>query len=307
MVPEGEHPVIDRPILVGGCRLSSRIVFPPMATRSAEGGLPGPGTVDHYVRIAQNPLVSLIITEHSFVAESGKTDPHQLSFASDAVVEAQRAMAAAIHAARPGCKVFAQLNHAGCRSTTDGLSVEEIHTLERAFARSAARVRGCGYDGVEIHSAHGYLLDQFYSPLTNHRRDRYGSATLDDRLRFLLETIALVRTSVGPAFPLAVRLGGCDYQDGGSTLDDAVEASLQLEHAGVDLIDLSGGLCGYTRPGHTEAGYFGDLSRAVKERVHVPVLVTGGVHTRSQAEALLAEGKADLVGMGRALYGGISG
>lgn len=154
---------------------------------------------------------------------------------------------------------------------------------------------------MEIHSAHGYLLNQFYSPLTNDRRDVYGAGSLENRTRFLVETVAAVRRAVGPDFPVAVRLGGCDYMDGGSTVDDAARTSVLLEQAGVDLIDLSGGLCIYMRPGHREAGWFSDMSRAVKEKVKTPVILTGGVRTPDEAETLLEEGAADFIGVGRAM------
>ena len=101
---------------------------------------------------------------------------------------------------------------------------------------------------------------------------------------------------------MAIRLGGCDYTEGGSTIEDAVYAAKVFEEAGVDLIDVSGGMCRYPVPGRTEPGYFRDLSEAVKRAVALPVLLTGGVKTRGDAEKLLQEGAADLIGVGRALF-----
>ena len=143
------------------------------------------------------------------------------------------------------------------------LSIDEIKELERDFAAAARRVKEAGYDGVEIHSAHGYLLNQFYSPLTNFRDDDYGPQSLENRLRFLTEITAAVRQVVGNDFPIAVRLGGSDYQDGGSTIDDAAGAAQILEASGIDLLDLSGGLGMFMRPGHREPGWF---FRHVKSR-----------------------------------------
>lgn len=177
----------------------------------------------------------------------------------------------------------------------------EIKALEGKFAAAARRVKEAGYDGVEIHSAHGYLLNQFYSPLTNDRDDEYGPQSLENRLRFLTETIAAVHQAVGEDFPIAVRLGGSDYRPGGSTLADAAGAAQILERAGIDLLDLSGGLGMFMRPGHREAGWFSDMSRAVKERVSLPVILTGGVQTPAEAETLLNQGAADLIGVGRAM------
>ena len=180
------------------------------------------------------------------------------------------------------------------------LAVEEIREIEEQFAAAALRAVRAGYDGVEIHCAHSYLLNQFYSPMTNKRTDEYGGS-LENRLRITLETVALVRQAIGDEIPLAVRLGGADYLPGGSTEEDARDAGMLLEAAGVDLLDLSGGMCFYARPGHLEAGYFASMSEKVKASVSIPVLLTGGVHTIDAAEALLQNGKADLIGVGRAL------
>ena len=157
-------------------------------------------------------------------------------------------------------------------------------------------------DDVELHSAHGYLLNQFFSPLANRRTDGYGPQTVENRVRFHREVILAVRQAVGEDFPIALRLGGCDYEAGGSTVEDCVEACRLLEHSGVDLLHLTGGMNGFVRPGHGEPGYFRDLSVPVKGAVHIPVLLTGGVTTPAQAEALLEEGCADLIGVGRAIF-----
>ena len=154
---------------------------------------------------------------------------------------------------------------------------------------------------MELHAAHGYLLNQFYSPLTNRRTDVYGGQTLDSRIRFLLETLKAVRGAVGEEYPIAVRLGGCDYKEGGSSIADSVSACIALEKAGADLLDISGGLFGYMVSDSREPGYFRDMTAQIKQAVQIPVLLTGGVTTPEQAEKLLAEKAADLIGVGRAL------
>ena len=125
---------------------------------------------------------------------------------------------------------------------------------------------------------------------------------MENRIRFHREVIQTVRQAVGEDFPIALRLGGCDYEAGGSTVEDCVEACKLLEHSGVDLLHLTGGMNGFLRPGHGEPGYFQDLSVPVKQAVHLPVLLTGGVITPAQAEALLEKGCADLIGVGRAIF-----
>ena len=182
------------------------------------------------------------------------------------------------------------------------MTLQQIRQVTEWFALAALRAKQAGFDGVELHSAHGYLLNQFFSPLANQRTDAYGPQSVENRIRFHREVIRAVRQTVGDDFPIALRLGGCDYEAGGSTAEDCVEACRLLEHSGIDLLHLTGGMNGFIRPGHGEPGYFQDLSVPVKQAVHIPVLLTGGVTTPAQAEALLEEGCADLIGVGRAIF-----
>lgn len=235
-----------------------------------------------------------------------------------------RRLADAIH--NNGVKAVAQISHAGGAANPQdtgmepvsasavqsprakagaplprAMTVGEIQAVVEAFSQAACRAQEAGFDGVELHAAHGYLLNQFYSPLTNHRTDAYTGATLAGRLRFLLEAVEAVRAAVGQELLLAVRLGAGDDMPGGTTVEDSVRACQLLEQAGVDLLDISGGFCGPYRGGSKEQGYFSDWSQAVKEAVSVPVLVTGGITQPEAARRLLEAGKADLVGVGRAL------
>lgn len=313
--------MIEQTIQVGNLQLRGRIVMPPMATEQADGGLVTPSMGAYYAARAKNPEIGLIITEHSYIEMRGKASRGQVSIAEDEAIEGLSTITKAIHAAAEGIKVFAQINHAGGYTSRDitgtepvsasagilkqeparALTKDEILQIEELFAQAARRAQLAGYDGVEIHSAHSYLLNQFYSPLTNHRTDEYGSQTMENRLRMHLETIQKVREKVGENFPIAVRLGGCDYTPGGSTIEDSVEASLLLQKAGVDLLDLSGGMCRYILEGVSEPGWFGQMTRQIKQQVNVPVLLTGGIKTRAEAETLLEQGAADLIGIGRAL------
>ena len=310
--------LLKQPLTVNGLMLSNRLVMPPMHASKSTDNTVSPELCGYYRQRAAGGAVGLVITEFTYICEQGKAGPTQLSMASDDVIPQQKALVDAIHGA--GSKAFAQINHAGSRtkaewtgqptvapSEMDGareLTVPEILEIENQFVAAALRAKAAGFDGVELHSAHGYLLNQFYSPLTNHRTDAYGGS-LENRLRIHLETLQKVRAAVGPDYPLAVRLGGCDYQPGGSTVEDSVAAAVLLQQAGADLMDLSGGMCGYTRRDgglHKEPGYFRDMSEAVKAAVTVPVLLTGGVTEAGQAEQLLQENAADLIGVGRALF-----
>lgn len=265
-----------------------------------------------------------VITEHAFVCQQGKAHGGQLSIAREEDIPGLRRLADALQ--NNGVKAVAQISHAGGAANPQdtgmepvsasavqsprakagaplprAMTVGEIQAVVEAFAQAACRAQEAGFDGVELHAAHGYLLNQFYSPLTNHRTDAYTGATLAGRLRFLLEAVEAVRAAVGQEFLLAVRLGTGDDIPGGTTVEDSVRACQLLEQAGVDLLDISGGFCGPYRGGSKEQGYFSDWSQAVKEAVSVPVLVTGGITQPEAARRLLEAGKADLVGVGRAL------
>ena len=309
--------LLESPILIGNTQVNNRLVMPPMQTSKADRGHVTDELVQYYRDRAVLSRPGIIITEHSCIAESGRASEGQLSLASDELIDEHRRLTDAIH--EGGGIAFVQLNHAGSNGIGDAVSasavsipvkklakrpraltVEEIRVIEEQFAAAALRAARAGYDGVEIHCAHGYLLNQFYSPMTNKRTDEYGGS-LENRLRFTLETVDLVRQAIGGELPVAVRLGGADYLPGGSKEEDAAGAGKLLEEAGVGLLDLSGGMCFYMRPGHLEAGYFSSMSEKVKTSVSIPVLLTGGVKTIGDAEALLQGGKADLIGVGRAL------
>lgn len=311
---------------IGNMVIDGRIVMPPMATsKCAEDGLATEELISYYGERAANPNIGMIITEHCYISMQGKAGEGQMSLASDDAIDKVSKVVSEIH--KYGTKVVAQLNHAGgsaspnvtgCapvsaseiltpvrvlrgeREVPKALSSEEIAGIVKDFAAAAKRAKAAGYDGVEIHSAHGYLLNQFYSPLTNQRTDEYGGS-LDHRLRFHREVIAAVKKAVGEDYPVAVRLGGCDYMEGGSTIEDSVYASKVFEEAGIDLLDISGGLCFFLREGHDEPGYFQDMTSEIKKAVSIPILLTGGVKTLKDAEELIAKGAADLIGVGREL------
>ena len=298
--------------------LKNRLVLPPMATAKAdEQGKVTEDLVSFYREKTRGGHLGLVILEHSYINRNGRVRDTQLSLAEDEALAGVTKLVEEIH--QNGSPVIAQINHGGAMAAEGGIApsavnhprakdaplpremgTEDIEQLKRDFAAAAARAKAAGFDGVEIHAAHGYLLNQFYSPLTNLRSDEYGGS-LEKRVRLIVEVIAAVREAVGQEYPLAVRLGGCDYLDGGSTEEDAVQAAVLLEQAGADLLDLSGGMCGYMRADHTEAGYFASMTEKIKAKVSVPVILTGGVKQAAEAEELLQRGKADLIGVGRAI------
>lgn len=315
---------LSDPIMIGQLSLTNRLVMPPMATaKAAEDDSVADEACSYYEERAKYSRIGLIITEHSYVHIQGKAHPGQVSMAADEMIPGFQRLTDCIH--KEGVKVFAQISHAGSAALSKitgqppagpsavwhpkqkeelpmEMTAQQIHEVTVWFAQAALRAKQAGFDGVEIHSAHGYLLNQFFSPLANHRTDEYGAQSVENRTRFHREVIQAVRQVVGDAFPIAMRLGGCDYEAGGSTVDDCVEACRIFEENGVDLLDLTGGMNGFVRPGHSEPGYFRDMSIPVKQTVKIPVLLTGGITTPAQAENLIAEGCADMIGVGRAVF-----
>lgn len=309
-----------KPLQAGSLALSNRLVLPPMATGKTKDGLVNQAIIDYYQEKSEGGFFSLIIIEHSYVSPEGKAHPGQLSVADDGVIEGLKDLAKVIH--QNGSKTVMQINHAGsaamqevigktpvapsavqypaARALPDELSKEEIAAIVLAFQNAARRVKDAGFDGVVIHSAHGYLLNQFFSPLSNKRTDEYGGPVMD-RIRIHLEIISAIREIAGQDFALLLRLGAFDYADGGITLEDSQTAAKAFEKAGIDILDISGSFTGYNSPDSTEQGYFSPLTEAIRQVVSIPVILTGGITEAFSAEKLLAEGKADLVGVGRAV------
>lgn len=318
--------ILNKPIKVGNMKLRNRLVMPSMTTlKSTADGMVTRKLCDHYRERAAGGSIGVVITEHCFVSQQGKAYDGQISVADDSTIPGLRQLAETIHDC--GTPIFAQISHAGGLASANitgqklaaasavknpakthsgalprALSELEIQDIVEQFAQAASRVRTAGFDGVEIHAAHAYLLNEFYSPLTNHRADIYGGG-LENRLRIHIEIIRKVRASAGADFPIAVRFGGCDYMTGGNNIQTAVNACRILECEGVNLLDISGGMCRYIRSDCREAGYFSDTSKEIMRAVSTPVLLTGGITRRDDAETLLQDGAADLIGVGRALLG----
>jgi len=187
------------------------------------------------------------------------------------------------------------------------MTPEVIGDIVRRFARTARLAEQAGFTGVEVHAAHGYLLSQFLSPLTNRRTDTWGGS-LANRARLLLDVVRAVRTAVSPRFAVAVKLNSADFQHGGFSADDARAVVQMLGPLGVDLVELSGGsyeapaMQGTTRDGRTLAreAYFAEFARDIRAAAPMPVMVTGGIRRLPVAEEVIASG-VDMVGLGTAL------
>ena len=310
------------PLSIRSINLRNRLVLPPMQSGAkCPDGHVVQATLDHYDKLSRGGYLSLIIVEHCFVDIQGRANIEQLSIADDSCLPGLRALTDLIH--KNGSSIVAQISHAGGVTSAEvtgqetvgpsqiaycgrpgpdrAMTAEDILHTVKCFGQAAVRAKAAGFDGVEIHSAHRYLLDQFYSPLANHRTDDYGGP-VKNRLRIHLEILQEVRQAVGNSYPVFLRLGACDYMDGGNTISDAVAAARILMEGGVDVLDISGGMNGYVVKGaETIPGYFSDITAAIKKVVSIPVLLTGGITSINDAEQLLLENKADLIGIGRAM------
>lgn len=316
--------MLEQQTTIGSITLKNRFAMAPVDLEKSDRGTVSDEQLVYYDERTKGGNVGLVIVEHTFVLPEGRAAENQTSSADDGDVESLARIADLIHEHGSPCVV--QLSHAGLRAPDLGdglegispsgmvgmmeksglrqmraLATVEIDALINAFANAAVRAKKAGFDGVELHSAHGYLLNQFYSPLTNLRTDEYGSRTVEDRVRLHCQIIDAVREELGADSLVGIRFGACDYMDGGSTIEDGVVAAMIFEQHGVDFIDVSGGLCG-SRPANMKgAGFFGDAASAIKKSVSMPVVLAGGVKTREDAERLLNDGVADIIAVARAI------
>jgi 2,4-dienoyl-CoA reductase-like NADH-dependent reductase (Old Yellow Enzyme family) len=293
-----------------------------------ETGKCTPELIDYMVQLAQGG-VGLIITGHAYVRKEGKAGPRQLGVYSDEMLSGLTRMTQAVHDADG--KIVLQLAHAGCHAASQltglaslgpsarqddkcpqcrEMSLEEVHQTVRSFGDAAARAREAGFDGVQIHAAHGYLLSQFLSAFYNQRTDAYGGST-EKRARMLLEVFDSVRAAVGDAYPILIKMNSEDFTPGGLEVEEMLQVAQMLEKAGIDAIELSGGTQ-YSGPkrspvrlGKLEAEdqevYYREAARRYRERVTVPLILVGGIRSYDVAHDLVETDLADFVAMSRPL------
>lgn len=301
------------PLDVKGLTLRNRIVMPPMQTSLATAaGAVTPDLIEHYVARAR--ALGLLIVEHSYVSRVGKLSNRQVGVDDDALVEGLERLAGRVHAT--GTPIVLQINHAGraarsvvtgvqpvAPSPTDaarGLAVAELEAVADTFALAAERAMAAGFDGVEVHGAHGFLLNQFASPLVNKRGDSFGGSW-ENRIRFPLAVVKAVKARVGGRL-LLYRLGAVDLDPAGISIEESQDFAVRLVAAGVDVIDVSGGLCG-SRPAHLQGspGFFVPYASQIKAVAEVPVIGVGGITDAEFADQLIRDGRVDLVAVGRSL------
>lgn len=315
---------------IGNLKLKNRLVMSPMGIGLAElDGSPSKEMIAFYEERAKGGA-GLIIPEITRINdETGVGLLRQLSVTKDRHIEPLSRMAAAIHS--HDCKIFIQLHHPGregvsalignqpvvapsaimCKSSlqeTRALTNKEVKQLIQQFIDGAVRVHKAGCDGVELHAAHGYLINQFLSPYTNKREDEYGG-NFENRMRFISEIIEGIKKECGRNFPIGVRLTVDEFlSTTGVTEDyihlkDGILIAKNLEALGIDFLDVS---CGIYETGMTcvepisfEQGWRYDFIKAVKEQVHVPIIAVSTIREPSFAEKFLEDGVTDFVSLGR--------
>ncbi len=328
-----DTPRLFEPMRLGPLSLDNRILIAPMCQYSASEGTPGDWHLIHLGHLALSGA-GLLILEATAVEAEGRITPGDLGLYSDAneaglarvlaAVRAHSTMPVAMqlgHAGRKassrapweggaqirpgepgGWKAFAPsaVPHAPGEDVPLALDAEGLARVREAFVAAARRAARLGIEGIEIHAAHGYLLHQFLSPLANHRDDAYGGS-LENRLRFPLEVFDAVRAVFPAGRPVWVRVSAVDWVEGGWDLEGTVAFAKALEARGCAAIHVSSGGVSPKQAIALGAGYQVPFAERVKAEVGIPVIAVGLITEARQAEAILAEGKADAISLARAI------
>ena len=309
--------MVGKPITIGKFELKNRIIVPPFSRQLAnEDGSVTENLIEDYKLHARSGA-SMLIVEASYIQKNGQIVPRELSIENDDKNKGLSKLASQLKSF--GIPVIIQLVHAGrmgCnsnlaapsavpfenRSTPRALSIVEIKTLIDDYSKAVERAMKAGFDGVEIHNAHGYILSQFLSPLANKRSDEYGGS-LENRLRVVKEIITNTKSIIGTNKILSVRLGACDCYAGGLKLSDSIEASKVFETLGVDLINVSIGITPTILGGSRTRKHLGfvPLAREIKKHVSIPVAVAGKITTKEDVEEIISTKSADLICVCRSL------
>jgi len=330
ILSRSKYPSLFSSIYIRQLAIPNRIVMAPMATNFAgSGGEVTDWLIDYYCERAQGG-VGLIIIENSNVDfPTGISGTTQLRIDEDRFVPGLFRLTQAIHMEGGLCAI--QINHAGAMAKkiveihakpvapsheSHGLYPYPVHLLQSgeinniilSFSQAAYRAKQAGFDAVEIHGAHAYLIAQFFSPLTNQRHDHYGGS-IENRANFAINIIKETRKLVGPDYPILFRINASDILEGGLDLDEAGTFASMLEHAGVDALDLTVGtnyrvnrsLCSLIEPMSYVQGWRLNLISQIKRHIVCPIIAVGPFRDPHMAEKALQEGKVDLVSLGRSL------
>ena len=325
------QPALFTPFRLAGLDLRNRIVVSPMGMHSGEEGVPGDWHLMHLGQFAVSGA-GMVITEAVVVEPRGRVSRGDLGLWSDAQVQGF-ARIRDFFAAHGQARFGVQLGHAGRkgsvttswegqgavqpgqggwatlaaspiaypgRNVPQALDTAGIAEMRATFAGAAARAAQAGFDLIEVHAAHGYLLHNFLSPLTNQRDDSYGGS-LENRMRFPLEVFAAMRDAVPPGMPVGVRVSATDWAPGGWDLDDTLAFCAALKRAGCDYVCASSGGAVPEQRIPVAPGFQAPFARAIRDATGMPTMAVGLVTEPEQAESIIADGDADLVALARAM------
>ncbi|MGO9569408.1 MAG: NADH:flavin oxidoreductase [Desulfomonilaceae bacterium] len=280
--------------------------------------------------------VGMIMTSFMAVRPEGKAAHKQACIWDDCYIDEISSIADVVHGSGNGCKILAQLAHAGRQKLLDieyvgpsavpspllkksvrSLSAEEVRNIIKCFAEAIARVKKAGFDGVQLHGAHGWLLSSFLSPYTNRRTDHFGGS-VKNRVNIIREIVSLARETVGD-FPLIIKMNSDDFLEGGINMDTFPELAMEVENAGIDAIEISGGMWDCLARSAEELGFFPlpipeartrintrdkqsyFLTYAEKLNLSIPVILVGGNKNIEHMEQIMGEGKVDFFSLSRPL------
>ena len=321
---KNDYPHIFSPLTVKNMTIKNRIVMMPMGTNYGEqNGEMSFLHINYYEQRAKGGTGLIIVENASVDSPQGSNGTTQLRIDHDNYLPRLFKFCENIH--RYGTKIAIQINHAGASAVSSRinmqpvsasdvpskeggeiprpLSKDEILHIVKKYGEAAKRAQTAGFDAVEIHAGHSYLISQFLSPITNKRTDEFGGS-VENRTRFCRMVIDEVRKQVGPFFPIMLRLSADELMEGGNTLEDTLEYLDYLQEE-VDIFDVSCGLNGSIQyqidANHFPDGWRSYMAKAVKERFGKPCVTMGNIRDPHVAEDILARGDADLIGMGRGL------
>ena len=323
-------PLLFSPISLGPITLANRIMVSPMCQYSAKDGVANAWHTAHLGTLALSGA-GLLCVEATAVSPEGRITPGCLGLYSEENTKAMQQLVDTLRHAS-NIKLMAQIGHAGRKgssaapwnggallSAAEGgwqtiapsalphkpeetppkaMSLSDIERVKNDFITAAKRAKTIGFDAIEVHAAHGYLLHEFQSPLANHRDDQYGGA-LENRMRLTLEIFSAVRDAVGRDIAVGARVTGSDWVDGGWDIADCVALCLRLEAAGADFVDVSSGGVSPLQKIAIGPGYQVGFAEQVKKAVRIPVNTVGLITEPQQAEDILQSGRADMVALAR--------
>lgn len=316
---------IFTPFNIGKCEIPNRLVVPAMVANMCPDGLATKQFIKYHEEKAKGGW-GLIITEDYRINPNAAGYPAVAALYDESQISSHKKLVDAVH--KHGSKIFAQIYHAGRQANHNvnggiqpvssspvpcpwnkevphELTVEEIQELVRQFGVTASNAKKAGFDGIEIHAAHGYLIHEFLSPNCNHRIDEYGG-TYENRMRFLKEIMEETRKKIGPDFPISVRFSAQENSEGGRRWFESRQMLMDIEEWGADVIHLSNGMYGVRSSVGIVASFFQqhgwnqDYAAEAKKFLKIPVITVGRVSEPAMAEDIIVSGKADFIAMGRA-------